>query len=315
MKNRKMMTGIIGSFVVLLALAAIYLYIPLLSLLTIWFIPIPLMYLVAKHGWRYGTAALIVSAAFLLVLRPSLSVLTPVAFLITGYAGGWMLLMKKSAFVILLATTLSNIAQLILALAGSVLLFHYNPVAELKTQVGETLGLMLRQSGPLLNQTQGGGMLSQYQTYLDYIGNLAPSILVVVGLIYALIVEWIGLPILRKLGVDAPKWVPFRNWKVPKSVIWFFLIALLLGQTGLLTDGSPLMVVTINITFIMEMLLAVQGMSFIFFVFHHWRLPLIIPVLIAVLTVALSFLLLQAVTILGIIDLGFDLRRRMLKRK
>lgn len=311
MKNRKMMTGIIESFVVLLALAAVYVYIPLLSLLTIWLIPIPLMYLVAKYGWRYGTAALIVSAAFLVVLRPGLSVLTPIAFLITGYVGGWMLLLKKSGFVILLATSLSNIAQLILALAGSVLLFHYNPVTALKTQVGETLGSMLRQSGPLLNETQG----SQYQTYLDYIGNLAPSILVIVGLIYALIVEWIGLPVLRKLGVDAPHWVPFRNWKVPKSVIWFFLIALLLGQTGLLTDGSPLMLVTINITFIMEMLLAVQGMSFIFFAFHHWRLPLIIPILIAVVTIALSFLLLQAVTILGIIDLGFDLRRRMLKKK
>lgn len=314
MKDRKMMTDITGSIAVLLVMAAIYLYIPLLSLLTIWFIPIPLMYLLAKHGWRYGTAALVISTVFLIALRPNLSVLTPVAFLITGYVAGWMLLLKKSAFVILLAASLSNIGQLILALAGSVLLFHYNPVAEMKTQVGNSLGIMLRDSGQLLSQAQGG-VLTQYQTYLDYVANLAPSILVVIGLIYALIVEWIGLPLLRRFGVDSPRWVPFRNWQVPKSVIWIFLIALLLGQTGFLTDGSPLMVITINITFIMELLLAVQGMSFIFFAFHHWHLPRVIPVLIAVLTVILSFLLLQPVTILGIIDLGFDLRRRMLKKK
>lgn len=314
MKDRKPLTGMTASFVVLLALAAIYLYIPLVSVITIWFIPIPLMYLVAKYGWRPGTAALIVSVFFLLALRLNLSVLMPISFLITGYVAGWVLLLKKSAFVILLAASLSNIAQLILALAGSVLLFHYNPVADIKSQIGKSLGSMLSQSGSLLNQSQGG-MLSQYQTYLDYIGNLAPSILVVIGLIYALIVEWIGLPILKKLGIAVPAWVPFRKWQVPKSVIWFFLIALLLGQAGVLTDGSPLMVTTINITFIMEMLLAVQGMSFIFFIFHHWRLPLFIPVLIAVLTVLLSFLLLQPVTILGIIDLGFDLRKRMMKKK
>jgi Predicted membrane protein len=314
MKDRKLLTGMTASFVVLLAMSAIYLYIPVVSIITIWLIPIPLMYLVARYGWRPGTAALIASVIFLLALKLNVSTLMPISFLITGYVAGLALLLKKSAFVILLAASLSNIAQLILALAGSVLVFHYNPVADLKSQVGKSLKSMLSQSGSLLDQTQGG-VLSQYQTYLDYVGNLAPSIIVVIGLIYALIVEWIGLPVLKKLGVAVPEWVPFRNWQVPKSVIWFFLIALLLGQTGVLADGTPLMVITLNITFIMEMLLAVQGMSFIFFAFHHWHLPLFIPVLITILTVVLSFFLLQPVTILGIIDLGFDLRKRMMKKK
>lgn len=314
MKDQNARIGGALTVVLLFVLLWVTLYVPLASAVSVWLIPLPLMYAVSKSGWRFGSVLLVLGVVFLLLIQRDLSTLFPIFFIILGFVMGETIRLKKSAFAVLLTGSLANIIMLILCLAGSVLIFGFNPVVETKTAIERSLESMVGQAGPLLHQN-AGTLLSMYRSYLNYLGNIAPSLIVMIGVVYASIIEWISLPILRRFRIKVPEWVPFRRWQEPKSVVWIYLIALLLIQTGLTADGDPLFIIAINIAFVMQILLVIQGLSFIFCFASHRRLPVIVPAIVTVAVIIFSFLLLQLVTLLGIIDLGFDLRKRLDKKK
>lgn len=313
MKVSRALVERIMAIILLFILLGVTFYIPAVSAVSVWLIPFPLMYGVSKFGWQFGIVELLIGLAFMFLSRLGLYLLFPFFFTVMGFSMGTMIRLKKPAFAILLAGSLANITILTLYLAGSVLIYGFNPVAEGKKAIWKSVETMLAQAGPLLHQNTET-LADLYQNYINYLGVLAPSLIVVVGVINSLIVAIISLPLLRRFGVEAPEWVPFKRWRVPKSVIWIYLIALLLIQTGIAGSETPLFTISVNFSFVMQLLLAIQGLSFIFFFAALRHFPGIIPIMIAVAVVIFSVLLLQLVTLLGIIDLGFDLRKRLAKK-
>lgn len=310
MKNRNAWIQGMLSVLSLFVLFLITFYVPVLAILTIWLIPLPLMYLVSKFGWPFGTAALVIVTIALFLFLQTLYLFIPLFFIMLGLAMGQMLYLKKSAFAVLLAGSLTAVSLLILYLAISILLLHFNPVEAMKISIGQSLKTSMDQIGPLFGQDKK--LLTDfYRQQLNYFGYLAPSLIVIMGVFYSIIVEVISLPILRRIGVDTPKWLPFRLWQVPKSVIWLYLFVLLFRLMGAGESGSPFFTVVINVELILQILLAIQGFSFVFYFAKVKRWPLVVPILVMAVVLVFSFPLLQLIWILGIIDLGFNLRAHL----
>ncbi|WKB37434.1 DUF2232 domain-containing protein [Terrilactibacillus sp. S3-3] len=196
--------------------------------------------------------------------------------------------------------------------AAAVVLFHFNPIDSLKSMMNQSID-MVQKISPALNEDSKKA-IEFYRSQISYIGYLAPSLLVVLSIVYAFLIELICLPILRRLRVVVPKWLPFRLWHLPRSLIWYYLIALVIMLFGHLSQGNSLFVAVINVVFILDVLLVIQGLSFVFFFAHEKNLPLAIPILITVVSLAISYLL-QLIRILGIIDLGFNIRERLKTKK
>lgn len=280
------------------------------SLLTIWFLPIPLMYLAARFGWRTGLSGFAVSMLFLAAICWNLQALLPLFLLCMGTGMGVAIQKKKSAFAILLTGSLVNSAVLIIILAISVFLFNYNPIQSGVAYLTQSFNETIKELGPSLS-AQNLVTIRQYKSTLSDLIYLAPSMLVLVSVFYALIIELISLPILRKLHVTVPRWVPFRNWQLPKSIVWVYLLVLIV-RAGQLDggQGTTLFNIVINFEYILQVLLAMQGFSFLFAFAHRRKLPLVVPILCSL----LGFVLLEMIRILGIIDLGFDLRKRIAEK-
>jgi uncharacterized protein YybS (DUF2232 family) len=271
------------------------------------------MFLAAKDGWKHALCGFGLGVLFLLIVDHSLYSLLPIFFMILGAVLGYAIYLKKSAFALLLVGSLTNSAVLIVYLAMSVLIFHFNPVTAAQSALNDSFQQVAKQMEPLLEQNTDE-LATQYQTQMDSLVHLTPLILIIVAVSYALIVALISLPILRKLKVDAPRWVPFRMWQVPKSIIWIYLIVLFAVWFGIDKD-TPLYTVMLNVDVILQILLAIQGFSLIYYYAHMRKFPLIVPITLTLLAGIFGFLLLQLVRILGIIDLGFNLRKRIDQKK
>lgn len=294
-------------------LIALTFFVPFVSLLSIWLIPLPIMFLAAKDGWKSALSIIGIGFIFLVILDQSFYILLPVFFMILGFALGYMIQLKKSTFALLLAGSLTNIAVLIIYLAISVLIFHFNPVSAAQSALNQSLQQTLTQMQPMLEQDTGE-IMDLYKSQMDKLMYLTPMILITVGVLYALLVELISLPILRLIKLEVPRWVPFRMWQVPRSVIWCYLAVVFIGWFGA-EQGTPLYTVVLNLELILEMLLAIQGFSLMFYYSHLKKFPVIVPITLTILAVLFGYLLLQLVRILGIIDLGFNLRKRLNQKK
>ncbi|MCQ2010711.1 MAG: DUF2232 domain-containing protein [Sporolactobacillus sp.] len=289
-------------------------FLPYVSLLTIWLIPLPLMFLAAKDGWKPALGVFGLGLLFLVILDHSFYLLLPLFFMVLGVVIGYMVYLKKSAFALLLAGSLTNIAVLIICLAVSVLAFRFNPATAVQSALNDSFQQTVTQMKPMLNQSTDE-LMTQYKLLSGTLVHLTPLVIIIAGVFYALVVELISLPILRKLKVEAPHWVPFRMWQVPRSIIWLYLAVLFIGWFGGADQTAPIYTAVLNVDFILRILLAVQGFSLIFYYTYMRKFPLIIPITVTLLTLIFGFLLLQLVCILGIIDLGFNLRKRIGQKK
>jgi uncharacterized protein YybS (DUF2232 family) len=132
---------------------------------------------------------------------------------------------------------------------------------------------------------------------------------VILSVVFALASIFVTNLIMKRFRVEVPHWEPFRNWSFPKSIIWYYLATILLYMTNP-EQGSALYIVTMNLYIVLEIVLAIQGLAFIYFYFWVKKKGKTIPVLV---TISLFIIPvgLHVVRILGIIDLGFDLRKRI----
>ena len=93
-------------------------------------------------------------------------------------------------------------------------------------------------------------------------------------------------------------------------MIYYFLIALLANLIIQPESGSYIHLALSNILFILLLLIVVQGLSFIWYFSYQKSLSKAVPILITI-AMFLMPLILYIVWILGIMDLGFDLRKKL----
>lgn len=141
-----------------------------------------------------------------------------------------------------------------------------------------------------------------------------PTTIVTFGVFHALITELVSTPILRRLRVDFPKWPPFRECRFPRSLIWYYLAALIIELFGHVDTNQWLFTVVINVYAILEIVMIIQGFAFIFYFCYVKNIPAAVPIIVVIFSILSGPILLYIIRVLGIIDLGFDLRARLKKR-
>ncbi|MGV3487745.1 MAG: YybS family protein [Tuberibacillus sp.] len=283
-------------------------YIPPISIVGMFFWPLPLMYYIAKRGIKAGFIAFLACLVLTLLFTHLVTAASALIFLVGGLVMGYMLYLKKSAFAILTAGSLATILCLVAYYGALVSFFHIDPLKEIINSA-----VRFSKEAEKLSPESAKEQWRLYRDMLNLLPTLTPMILTMGGIIFTFIVELVSAPIIRRLGVEFPKWPPFREWTLPKSLIWYYLIALAILMFGGLEQGSTLFMVTFNVFEILEMAMVLQGVTFIFFFFHSKGTNISIPVIITVIGLILPFTL-YIIRILGIIDLGIGLRARIRKQ-
>jgi uncharacterized protein YybS (DUF2232 family) len=226
---------------------------------------------------------------------------------------GYMVRKGKSRFAAYIAGSLVFLLNLVAQYALSVILFKINIIEELM----EAFRVSTDQAIKILEQmgqTPDEKIIEQFETMIDMMEVLMPSMFVMASFLIVFLLQLVSFPFLKRFGIKVPSWPPFRELNLPKSILWYYLITMIAALIMQPEKVTYWFWVISNLTFILQMLMVLQGISLVFYITHIKKYPKAVPIIVIVLIFLLPFVL-YIVRILGIIDLGFDLRKRLGEKK
>ncbi len=302
-KQRFIVDGalLLAIYVVLLFAAV---YMPFIGMIFVFLLPLPFIIFTSKYSVKRALILLVGATILGLLFTSVIGLAFTLMFGISGIVYGFLVKKEKQPLEVLLGVTLAYLGTLVLfyVLANSILGINFN--ALLDQSIRETMELYKQISQA--TGTQNETLLTDLEEGLKLYTYLLPSTFVIVSFMFALVTQLLSQPILRRLKVKYSQLPPLRNISIPKSMLWYYLIVLVFLFFDL-EVGSFLYMAVMNLFYILQLLMVIQGLSFVFYFSHQKKLPKIVPIIILVLT---PFLL-SIIRILGIIDLGFQLRSKI----
>ena len=289
-------------FTVLLAVSV---YVPILSIATTLFLALPIAWYSAKYPWKATALFAAVCLVLTFIIGGLLSLPLALTHIPLGIMIGYSIYYKKSKLFMFMGSSIVVLISLMLQYIASIVLLGINILEEFMTTVRisyEQTGVMLERFGASDESTE------QYNEMVDQLlfamENLMPTLLVLAVFATVWLLLILLLPVLKRFGTEVPKFPPFRDMKLPKSVLWYYLIVLLVSLLSDLQPGTMPYMIFMNASVVLQFLLFLQGVSFYHFYIKQegW------PKWVAVLVTILAFPLQSFTSIVGIVDLGFDIR-------
>lgn len=294
-------------FIVLLLLTT---YVPFIGIISVFILPIPIMYFSTKHGYKPGLIVLVCSFIIAVLVTQLLSACATSGFLLVGLVMGELLKRKGTAIHLLIGGTLSNVVVLLIAYGLCSVLFHLNPINWMSNTILNNIDLSVKMSPFVKGNPNAMNQVNLLRDAVKSMAQLAPALIVTISVFYAFIIELISGAVLRRLRVPFPKWLPFKQWQFSRQLVWYYLVDLILLFLVGNKWGEAGSMVFINVFYILEWVFIIQGLAFIYFFFDQRTQRKLWPILITVFTFLLPPVL-YIVRILGIIDLGFNFRARI----
>lgn len=296
------------------ALLLITIYVPLIGAIVNLVLPLPFMMFAAKNSLKL-IAAFFAAALFISFITGS--ILGVGLMLLYGSVGvviGYLLQKGMSRTSILIASSLTFIVGLVIAYAITVAFLKINIIHELSVALNESVKNSEEMLKAMGREDQIARIKEKNALMLKQLVMLAPSSLVFASIIASFITQWVCFPIAKRFGVNVQPWGNFRNLVLPKSLLWYYLIAL--GAMLLFhpQEESYVYSVLINARYILETFILLQGIALLFFIFHQKSVAKGLGMFVVILTFMIPIVR-YIIMLLGITDLGFDFRKQFGKKE
>lgn len=314
MKNVHKLTEGAILLAIFAVLLLITLYVPLLGMISNLFLVLPFIYFSWKNDLKDILVFLVASLAISLIVGTLLAIPLTLLFGTTGIALGYLTQKNKSRTTILMFSSLVFLVNVLIQYGVAVVFFEFNFIKEATTMIKQSFDSsfkILETVGQASNDVEK--LREQMDTMLQMIQTLLPSMFVLSSFIMVFFLQLINFPILKRFGLSFPQWKSFRELSFPKSILWYYLITAILTLILRPAEGSYMHTALWNLSYILQILLVIQGLSFVYFISHVKGWPKAVPIL-STIFLFLIPLILYIIRILGIIDLGFDLRKRLVKK-
>ncbi|MBE5108154.1 YybS family protein [Bacillus thuringiensis] len=309
MKQTRFITEGAALLAIYAILLLVSLYVPVLGTVVTFALPLPFILLTKKYGLPNAfvifTAALFVTV----IVSQPVSLVRTIMFGLIGIVLGYMYKKRKKPVEILIAGTLAYLIGIMLIYVASIKFFNIDFMKQMQNMVSESMA----QSEKIVSAA--GMPISKEQKELfaqmnDILQTLFPSILVMISVCLSWITVMISGVVLRKLKQDVIPWSKFKDIQLPKSIVWYYVIFILLATFIKVEPTSYLQMVFSNLYVIFTLLLVLQGLTFITFLAHRKGFTKGVPIISFIICMFIPMLF-PLMTILGIIDLGISLRSKI----
>jgi uncharacterized protein YybS (DUF2232 family) len=312
-KNTQRLTEGAVLLAIFAVLLLITLYVPFLGIISIFFLALPFIYFAWKNDFKGITVFLIASIMISLIVGSFLSIPMTLLFGTTGIALGFLVQKNKSRTTILLVASLVFLVNMLVQYGVAVAFFQFNFITEAATMLEKSLDSSFQVLDSFGRGDEVEKLKKQFDTMMMMFETLMPSMFVMSSFIFVYLLQLINFPLLKRFGLKVTHWKSFRELSLPKSILWYYLITAILSLILKPETGSYLYLALWNLAYILQILLVFQGLSFVYFICHLRGMPKAVPIIITVLGL-IQPMILYIIRILGIIDLGFDLRKRLQKK-
>lgn len=284
-------------------------FVPVLGVIIQLFLILPFLLYSSKHSVKYSIILGICAMLLSFILGSFAGLFFAFLYGTTGLMMGYCIKRKESKQTIYIASSIVFLISLVIVFVISALFFNLNFLTEYQ-QIFQTAIDQYIETLQRLGQSPPLELQEQLREMIRILGLMAPTLMAGSAFLNVIVIIAVNFPIAKRLGVDVPKFSPFRNLSFPKSIVWIYLVVILLSFIVNNDSGPFWQMVILNASFILQSLLVIQGLSFIFYFAHLKKWPRAIPIIAVVLTPFLPFFL-SIVRVLGIIDIGFNLRQRL----
>lgn len=314
MKNvRKLTEGavLLAAFAVLLLLT---IYVPLVAIIINFVLPLPFILFAAKNNLKY-IGAFFVAAIFISFIAGSLmGVALMFLYGTTGIVIGYLLQKSQNRITIFISSSLTFMAGILILYVVAVAFFKFDLIHELSDALKQSTNMsqdMLKSMG---REDQVKNLVKQNANMIKMLDVLFPSILIMSSVVSVYIIQLVCFPIAKRFGLKVQQWGNLKNLSLPRSLLWYYLIAMLGNLLFHPQEGTFLYTALINLIYILELFMFLQGLSLLFYFFYQKSISKGIRVFVTILVFVIPIFL-YLVRILGIIDLGFNLRMRFEKKE
>ena len=137
-----------------------------------------------------------------------------------------------------------------------------------------------------------------------------PAFLVMMSFIQSGITHGISRLVGKRMRLSVPALPPLRDWSFPRSLLYYYFISMMaLLFMGNDLEGTFWTSAVLNVKVMLDVILTLQGLAFCFFAIHLYNRKALAPVLIVSLFIFPP--LTTILSLLGIFDLGVNLRKRL----
>lgn len=275
-----------------------------LVVLTVSFLMIPPLVLYGTVGPKPFVFFCGVPFVLLLLMLQGLAVpliIVGLFFIIPAVVMGELYRRNHTAMRVVLTGTFVIVAEMLLALIGSYA-FQYDVIYEMRMMMWESYDQF-----PDMIKSEIDRDLIELSIML--MTKSIPFFMITVSVYYVAIAHTLSSRILRYYKVPAQAFPPIRQWMVPKSLVFYYIIVLILDMfIDPSSFDSFLTTVVYNVLPLLTLVFMVQAISFIMFLIHHKKKTKIwLPVLSII-----TFILFPTIaSVLGVMDAMFPIRKRL----
>lgn len=276
--------------------------VPIISLVATLFAPLPIAWYSAKYDRSVSILVAILGCILPFFFGGLLILPLALIFAAIGVVIGDALRLKKSKVYLLMSTGITVLITFAIQYVISLKLFETDFIKESMELMRESYTKSMELSQSLT------GQMPMDQQRLDLlfatVEATLPATITMGVFFFAFIMISLNLPMLKRFGINVPKFSAYKNMRLPKAVLWYYLIVLSINLFIGPEPGTSLYIICLNLSMVLWLLLTLQGISFIHFCLDAYGSPGFLKVLATIMAIPLySF-----VVLIGILDLGFDIR-------
>ncbi|WP_374121442.1 DUF2232 domain-containing protein [Paenibacillus sp. LHD-117] len=288
-----------GAALLLLLLLAV----PVLNLPALLFIMVPyvVLYSTLSRG-AFVLHVLPVWIAAALIAGPAVLIIG-LFFLVPAIVMGHLYRKQTPAAKVIRVVGVIILAQLMLELLVFELVLDLSLLDAMSTTIRDTFDSVMAQSALATEWSP-----EHTELLISTIINMIPLTFIVLAYVYAVLSHYVARRVVIRNGLDVPAFAKAKDWRLPRVLVIYYLIAYVLDLFMNSTSESFLAVALMNLVPLLSYVFAIQAIGFFFYIAHHRDWNRAVPVLIAI-----PVLLIPPLSLIGVLDTAFPIRKAFTK--
>ncbi len=280
------------------------LFVPGLNLPALWFMMVPIVVLYATlprksfllHIIPIGLIATLIAGPAILVIA--------LFFVVPAIVMGHLYQKGAPAGKVIKTVAVVFLAHIMLELLLFQLLFDFSMIKEVSGYVRSMFQEMATSNMAPIKWDD-----NMTDAVVQMVLKAIPLSFIVVSFLYTVISHYLARRILNKQGMTIPAFPQAKDWKLPRVLVFYYLIAYIADMFVASTDNSFVAVALINLVPLLSYVFAIQAIGLFFFIADQKGWHKSVAILLSI-----PVLLFPPLSLIGVFDTVFPIRKAFVKK-
>jgi len=291
-------------------LLLIGIFTPFIIIIMLFVLPIPIVVYAARYSWKPTLLMLFVILLFSLLIVPIISIPLTVLTSVGGLMIGTAIFQKRSAYETWARGTIGFVVGILFLFFFSQFILQVNWSQEIDMVIQDSIEMTEAIVTQFGMEEEMGDQLQLIEQQMYTFKDLLPASIAMLSIFLAIICQWLSYKVMNRVEKRKLSFPPFKKLNFPISIIWIYLIAMILSLLTL-DPNSTIYLVVINTFVLTSLFIIIQGFSFIFFFADLKKIHKVLPISIVIISLLIPQIFLVLIRIIGIIDIGFSLKTKL----